>query len=145
MTQETPVSVDTGPGPDADGVGGADRADETYLMPCSSGQHRLWLLEQLEPGAAAAHVEHVALRMRGPLDAQALHRSLNLLVERHETLRTALTEADGEPAQAVRPHLTVPLTRIDLTDRPDDLDGLDGLDDLHAILREQVLGPFRLD
>ncbi|MEU5227132.1 amino acid adenylation domain-containing protein [Streptomyces toyocaensis] len=125
MTRETPAA-------DAPICG----ADDAYLMPCSPGQHRLWLLEQLEPDGAAAHVEHVAVRMRGPLDATALHRALNTLVERHETLRTALTEADGEPVQAIRPHLTVPLTRIDLTDRPDDLD---------TVLRDRVLGPFRLD
>ncbi|MFD0319164.1 non-ribosomal peptide synthetase [Streptomyces flavalbus] len=108
----------------------------TELMPCSSGQHRLWLLEQLEPGSAAAHVEHVAVRMRGPLDPDALHRAVNTLVERHETLRTALVDVDGEPVQAIAPHLTVPLTRLDLTDHPADLD---------TVLRETVLGPFTLD
>ncbi|MEU3255504.1 amino acid adenylation domain-containing protein [Streptomyces sp. NPDC006997] len=108
----------------------------TDLLPCSSGQHRLWLLEQLEPGSAAAHVEHVAVRMRGPLDPDALHRAVNTLVERHETLRTALVDVDGEPVQAIAPRLTVPLTRLDLTERPDDLD---------AVLRERVLGPFTLD
>ncbi|MEU5363863.1 amino acid adenylation domain-containing protein [Streptomyces sp. NPDC005925] len=126
MTQELSAAVDT-PG---------DGADDAYLMPCSSGQHRLWLLEQLEPGGAAAHVEHVAVRMRGPLDADALERSVNVLVERHETLRTGLIEIDGEPVQAIRPQLTVPLVRVDLTGRPEDLD---------TVLRERVLGPFRLE
>ncbi|HET9380532.1 MAG TPA: condensation domain-containing protein, partial [Streptomyces sp.] len=126
MTQELSAAAD----PAGDG------ADDAYLMPCSSGQHRLWLLEQLEPGGAAAHVEHVAVRMRGPLDADALQRSVDVLVERHETLRTALIEADGEPVQAIRPHLAVPMIRADLSARPEDLD---------TVLRERVLGPFRLE
>ncbi|MFP8962479.1 amino acid adenylation domain-containing protein [Streptomyces nanhaiensis] len=110
-------------------------SDAAYLLPASFGQRRLWLLQELEPGSGAAYIEHIAMRMRGPLDAGALRRSVDVLVERHETLRTALTLVGEEPMQAVEPELVVPMTRIDLTGDPGRLD---------EALRAYVSRPFDL-
>ncbi|MFR9755899.1 amino acid adenylation domain-containing protein [Streptomyces sp. TR06-5] len=109
--------------------------DDAFVLPATFGQRRLWLLQELEPGSGAAYVEHVAVRMRGPLDGDALQAALDRLVERHESLRTALTLVGEDPVQAVAPHLTVPLTRIDLTAEPDRLDDA---------LRDHVGKPFDL-
>src|SRR6185295_15502175 len=56
-------------------------------FPLSFPQQRLWFLEQLDPGSAAYHVP-AALRLRGELRQDVLRRSLEALVERHESLRT---------------------------------------------------------
>ncbi|MGQ0841973.1 amino acid adenylation domain-containing protein [Actinokineospora sp.] len=87
---------------------------EAYLLPTSFGQRRLWFLDQLEPGSNAAYVEHGTLRLSGKLDADALRRALDGVVDRHETLRTAFLVVDGEPVQAVRPHLRVPIDTLDV-------------------------------
>ncbi|MBZ4016086.1 non-ribosomal peptide synthetase [Streptomyces purpurogeneiscleroticus] len=113
-------------------------SDDVYVFPASFGQRRLWLLQELEPGSGPAYIEHVAVRLRGPLDADALQRSVDTLVERHEALRTALTLVDEEPVQAVVAELTVPMTRIDLTGRGSTEDAL------NEALREHVSRAFDL-
>src|SRR5262249_1973215 len=43
----------------------------------------------------------------------ALERSLQIVVDRHESLRTTFTETDGELMQVVTPHLTLAIDRVD--------------------------------
>jgi len=82
-------------------------------LPLSFAQQRLWFLDQLE-GAGSAYHMPVALRMRGPLQADALARSLATIVERHQVLRTRFETADGAPI--LRADVSVaPMARIDLT------------------------------
>jgi acyl carrier protein len=64
----------------------------------SFDQQRLWLADQLMPGAYNVHGRR---RMLGPLDIDALDRSVRAIIERHETLRTRLPDVDGEPLQVV--------------------------------------------
>src|SRR5215212_7672557 len=53
----------------------------------SFAQERLWFLHQLEPQSVAYNVPR-AIRIRGNLDPNVLHRSLNGIVARHDPLRT---------------------------------------------------------
>ncbi|HKH49935.1 MAG TPA: amino acid adenylation domain-containing protein, partial [Thermoanaerobaculia bacterium] len=48
-------------------------------LPLSFAQQRLWFLDQLEPGSSAYNISG-ALRLRGPLDAQALEAALSEVV-----------------------------------------------------------------
>src|SRR6185369_16301802 len=57
----------------------------------------------------------VAWRLRGVLDPVALEQAINLIVERHESLRTHFAEQDGEPLQVIAPHLSVELPLEDLS------------------------------
>ncbi|MEO3811638.1 amino acid adenylation domain-containing protein [Sphaerisporangium sp. B11E5] len=68
-------------------------------VPVSYAQRRLWFLDRLEGGVAYNVPLHT--RVRGPLDVAALTGALHDLLERHETLRTLIREADGEPFQHV--------------------------------------------
>lgn len=102
---------------------------ETFVLPASSTQRRLWMLDQLEPGSAAYNIAW-SVRLDGDLRVDALHAALDWLVDRHEVLRTTLTSVDGEPAQVVAPARTVPLPVTDLSgatpDRVDELLDADG-------------------
>jgi amino acid adenylation domain-containing protein len=75
-------------------------ASDPLLYPLSFAQRRLWFLDKLEPGKAVYNVSE-ALRLRGPLDRNALARSLNEIIRRHDTLRTTFGELDGNPVQVV--------------------------------------------
>ncbi|HKP82175.1 MAG TPA: amino acid adenylation domain-containing protein [Pyrinomonadaceae bacterium] len=84
----------------------------TGNLPLSFSQQRLWFLYQLEPSTSAYNIP-TAVRLSGVLDSEALRRTLNELVRRHEILRTYYGMADGKPVQFVGPP---PELEIDLTD-----------------------------
>ena len=65
----------------------------------SYDQQRLWLEDQLLPGAAY-HV-HGRQRLIGPLDTAALDTGIRAIVTRHEILRTRFPTVDGQPVQVV--------------------------------------------
>src|SRR5439155_9124645 len=66
----------------------------------SFAQERLWFLSRYEAEASLYNVP-VALRLRGPLNREALHASLQEIVARHEVLRTSFPETDGTARQNI--------------------------------------------
>ncbi|HEX6199661.1 MAG TPA: condensation domain-containing protein, partial [Thermoanaerobaculia bacterium] len=77
-------------------------AEEGADLPLSKNQLSLWFLAALEPESPAYNVP-AAVRLRGRLDPAALARALELLAERHPSLRTTFRVARGEPRQRVLP------------------------------------------
>ncbi|MFL5347180.1 MAG: amino acid adenylation domain-containing protein [Hyalangium sp.] len=92
-------------------------ASRGAIVPLSFGQERLWFLQQLAP-ASAAYNYPAFFRVHGPLDADALEKSLQALVSRHESLRTHFSEIDGQPVQVIAAHLPLHLERFDLRGLP---------------------------
>jgi amino acid adenylation domain-containing protein len=76
----------------------------TLTFPLSSAQRRIWLAHMLAPGSPAYHMP-IALRLRGPLDPDALQWALDGVTARHEALRTTFHAVDGIPRQRVRADL----------------------------------------
>ncbi len=87
--------------------------------PLSFAQERLWFLEQLEPQSVAYNICR-ASRLLGNLNASALEASLNEIISRHETLRTAFRLVDGRPVQVVQPIRNISIDYVDLRAMPDD-------------------------
>ena len=69
-------------------------------LPLSFAQQRLWFLDQLEPGNAAYLIPGV-WALRGDLYIVALQKSLEQVIERHESLRTLFSVKDGQPVQVI--------------------------------------------
>ncbi|MCC3771375.1 amino acid adenylation domain-containing protein, partial [Streptomyces sp. UNOC14_S4] len=69
-------------------------------LPLSFGQQRLWFLDRLTPGSAEYTVP-LFVRLTGRADHRKIQRALDMLVARHEILRTGYTVVDGEPRQIV--------------------------------------------
>ncbi|OLU26329.1 non-ribosomal peptide synthetase [Pseudomonas sp. PA15(2017)] len=63
------------------------RLPRDAALPQSAAQNRLWFLWQLHPESVAYNIPG-GLRLRGELDAKALQRAFDTLVQRHEALRT---------------------------------------------------------
>jgi amino acid adenylation domain-containing protein len=71
-----------------------------YLAP-SFSQQRLWFLEQFDQDSTAYNIP-CWLRFRGVLDVDALNRSFQEVIRRHEVLRTSLINVEGAPKGLVR-------------------------------------------
>ncbi|AZZ92858.1 amino acid adenylation domain-containing protein [Hahella sp. KA22] len=82
--------------------------------PLSFGQQRLWFLDQLEGGGQGYNMP-TAMRLQGPLDVDALRKSLRALMVRHEVLRTRYPDSE---AVFVEPLPCVELTELDLSALP---------------------------
>lgn len=114
---------------------------ETRLenLPLSFAQHRLWFLDQLEPGNAAYNIS-LALRLEGELDRQALHDSINHTVRRHESLRTCFVAGNGEPRQVIVHLDGIELPVIDLRSCPEE----QRREKARMLAEEEALTPFDL-
>ncbi|MBN0047118.1 amino acid adenylation domain-containing protein [Streptomyces actuosus] len=110
-------------------------AEDTF--PASSFQRRIWLAQRVAGDPAAYNVP-LAWRVEEPLDADALTRALAATITRHEILRTAFHEVDGDLTQRVRAPWTPRLERVDLSGRPDPDKALD------AWIRTAAHEPFDL-
>jgi pristinamycin I synthase 3 and 4 len=86
-------------------------------LPASFAQRRLWFLEQMRITRTAYNMP-LLLQLRGLVDVAVLHRALHAIVERHESLRTAFYEVNGEPYQRILPCERVPFELIDLSELP---------------------------
>ena len=91
---------------------------EGERLPLSLSQQRLWILDRLDPGQSKYNVP-LAMHLRGRLHRESLRQTLTEIVRRHEVLRTAYPEMDGEPAAVVRPNRDVAASCIDLTSIPE--------------------------
>ncbi|MFI6479293.1 amino acid adenylation domain-containing protein [Nonomuraea sp. NPDC050663] len=85
-----------------------EAAERTAL---SFEQERLWLLEQLHPGRAALNVP-MTVRLRGELNVVALRAALQVVVRRHEPLRTIFHRGD-DPSALILPHVEVELPVVE--------------------------------
>jgi amino acid adenylation domain-containing protein/non-ribosomal peptide synthase protein (TIGR01720 family) len=97
-----------------------DVSAELAVMPVSAAQRQMWLLDQVQ-GEQGAYNVPVALRLRGRLDADALTKSVNALVERHEALRTVFPTREGEAVQLVLPRMSVAVTRTTWIAGPEEM------------------------
>lgn len=86
--------------------------DAPVTMPLSYGQKALYFLHLSDPGSPAYHVAFTA-RFRSPVDADALGRALQKLVDRHEQLRATFVMRDGEPVQEIPRRCAVAFTPVD--------------------------------
>jgi thioesterase domain-containing protein/acyl carrier protein len=87
-------------------------------VPLSFGQEQLWFLTQLAPEAPVCN-EPLTIRHTGPLDTEALERTLSEMVRRHEVWRTDFASKDGNPLQLIRSAVPWKLRVVDLSELPE--------------------------
>ena len=83
-------------------------------LPLSFAQERLWFIDQLEPGSAGYNVPG-AVTIQGELDIDQLEQAFNLIIARHENLRTVFPSQEGQAQQVILDRLDFRLERIDLS------------------------------
>src|SRR3954451_13843429 len=90
-----------------------EAGNEFNAFPLSFAQQRLWFLDQLQPDSPLYNLPS-AVYLSGRLDLAALQQSLDMLVARHEALRTSIATVAGQPLQRIAPALPVRLIQLDL-------------------------------
>jgi amino acid adenylation domain-containing protein len=106
-------------------------------LPVSLSQRRMWLIQQFDPASSAYNVA-ISLRVRGALDIGVLQRAVDLMVERHESLRTRLVQGADEPMQVIEEARPMPIEHIDLSAHSDPQAAA------RALFAERIAMPFDL-
>lgn len=88
-------------------------------FPLSFAQERLWFIHQFDEQQSSTYNVLAAYRLEGPLDIDALSRSLNALVQRHEVLRTCFIVEEDQPQQKILPATQLEIPLIDLNHHPE--------------------------
>ena len=86
-------------------------------LPLSLAQERLWFLDQLMPNSAAYNVVS-AVRLKGPLRVEILQKTIEIMVTRHEALRTSFVERAGRAIQVIAERVTIDVRIVDLSHLP---------------------------
>jgi len=80
----------------------------------------------------------VAVRIQGPLDVNILRRSIEAIIQRHESLRTHFSAIDGVPTQDIEPEIDVDFPQKDNEESFDS-------DEVVQRIRESIMEPFDLN
>ena len=118
------------------GLEGRARPERLRL---SYAQQRLWFLDQLE-GTSTEYNMPLALRLKGELDRGALEKTINTIVERHESLRTHFAMVEGEPVQVIERELRIAVPLEDLSGKEEE----EREERVKAAMREEASKPFDL-
>jgi len=101
-------------------IAGGGRSDSPFCaiprparIPLSLAQEGIWIHHRIEPDSSTHNIP-IAVKISGPLNIDALQRSLNEVFRRHEALRTRYEESDGEPYQVVEQTQSIPLPHVEL-------------------------------
>ena len=87
----------------------------------SHAQKRLWFSSQVEEASKSFNIASAHL-FEGILSIEPLQRAFDMLVSRHEILRTRFVTLDGEPKQVIDRERRVEINLIVLTENDDKLD-----------------------
>lgn len=91
------------------------KGNNASMLPLSSAQRRLWLLDKIDSGSAHYNMSGT-VTIKGQMDAQAIQYALRSIIERHEILRSCyLSGNDGTPLQHILPIEQLPLQEVDAT------------------------------
>jgi amino acid adenylation domain-containing protein len=112
---------------------------ETQEHPLSDSQQGLWLIEQLSSNLPTYNIA-INLQIEGNLNIEALLKSLNEMVSRHESLRTHFAVVNGVPVQRICSDVNLKVAIADLQM----LSEIERSAEFQALTTEFVQQPFDL-
>ncbi|WP_332629897.1 amino acid adenylation domain-containing protein [Halalkalibacter flavus] len=102
-----------------DGQGRDESCSEGTQYVLSSNQEALWFNEKL--GNVTSYTIPQKYRVKGKLDTVLLERALNLVIKRHESLRTVVREKGGKGFQEIREDVSIKLCEEDIGNLTEEL------------------------
>jgi hypothetical protein len=91
------------------------RQEGLNRFPLSFPQQDVMFFEEYMPGTERYNFAN-GYRLLGKLNIDALHRTLNEMIKRHEIMRAIIAYEDDDYVQIIRPELTIELPIIETTD-----------------------------
>ncbi|WP_105981064.1 bacitracin non-ribosomal peptide synthetase BacC [Bacillus paralicheniformis] len=76
------------------------KVEEKEYYRLSSAQKRLYILGQIE-GSGLSYNIPFTMKVKGSFDIRRFENALQIVIQRHEALRTSFLMADGEPVQKI--------------------------------------------
>ena len=109
-------------------------------IPLSYAQRRLWFIDQMDQGSAQYNMPGHYL-IEGEFDSSAFNKSLKILINRHDALRTVYKELDcGEPTQVIKKSFKLPLEISDISDLNPSLQQTE----IERVMKKEAQTPFDL-
>lgn len=118
------------------------KVEEQKYYPLSSGQERLFLLQQLEEIQTSYHIPNLVL-IHGQLNPEKLQIAFTRLIERHEVLRSSFHLIAGEPVQKVHSQVEFTLEYFD-GENKGLLQSLCGIQDLSTVGKGEAIDNFQI-
>jgi amino acid adenylation domain-containing protein len=106
---------------------------------CSPAQRRFWVLDQLDPHSPALNVA-VRWKLEGVVVHEHLETAFQLIVARHQVLRTWFSPVEGEPVQVVEQFVNFKIPVVDLSALPE----AEMREEAERIARTEARAPFDL-
>jgi amino acid adenylation domain-containing protein len=113
--------------------------DHDNDLPLSFAQERMWYIDHLWADITTYNLLY-GMRVKGPLDVDALQWSLTEIIRRHKILRTIYPTVSGSVRQRILPELSLELPLIDLQHRP----AVEQAAKIGDEVRQEALQPFDL-
>ncbi|MDQ0232873.1 non-ribosomal peptide synthetase [Metabacillus malikii] len=95
---------------------GIEKVDEKDEYPLSSAQKRIFMIQALNQDQISYNMSK-AIVIDGPLETERVQYAFNMLMKRHEALRTSFQVKDGEPIQVVHDEVFINMGVSQLEDR----------------------------
>ena len=108
-------------------------------LPLSFSQERFWFLDQFEHGRPVYNGCKL-VRLIGELNVDILEQCLNIVVRRHEVVRTTYPAPDGRPIQRIAASCSIGITMTD----PEQVAGTELPYAIERLIRNEWLRPIDL-
>lgn len=88
--------------------------EQYYVFPASYAQQSQWFFREMAPDSPLYNLPYL-IHMQGTLDRNALEKSLQVIVNRHESLRTSFRMEQNQLVQVIAPErmISLPVSLID--------------------------------
>ncbi len=117
-----------------------EKAANYNAFPLSYQQKRLWFLDQLEPGNLSYNIP-LAIKLTGKLDTEKVIEANNIIVKRHEILRSNIVVVNENPILTIKKKNSLDYSIIDISQ----LNDAKKEDKLNKLLNENLNKYFHLN
>ncbi len=87
------------------------KVEEKEYYNVSSAQKRMFITQFLDKKSTAYNMP-VVLKAKGPLKVEKFQQTINLLIQRHENLRTIFKLVNGYPVQIVKNNISLNISQV---------------------------------